>query len=136
MKKIIGDILFFGLCGVLTFMVLCQVGLLPFRLMYVRSGSMSPTILPGDLAFISVSPNIAIDLGDIVLFDMAGEPVIHRVVAIESGHFTTQGDANSAPDSGIVTQVRGKVLFVIPKLGYAVAFFQTGMKTIFKPGSG
>ena len=125
MKKIIGNIFFFGTCGLLVFIILCQVGLLPFRFIYLFSGSMRPTYEPGDLAVIFVSKNLAIQPGDVVLFSTAIGPTIHRVVTIENGLISTQGDANNAIDSEKIKKVDGKVLFAIPKLGYGIDFIQT-----------
>ena len=118
MKKKIGNLLFTFLCGILIFGVLCQFHILPFRITYFLSGSMSPTYAPGDLAIIYTGGNISIKSGDVILFQVNGEPVIHRVIDINNGEITTQGDANEVVDREKISSVDGKLLFSIPKLGY------------------
>jgi signal peptidase I len=130
MKKTIGNILFFGFCGLLFFIILSQMGMLPFRFVYLLSGSMRPTYQPGDLAVISVQKDLAVKPGDVVLFSASIGPTIHRVVAIENGLITTRGDANNTIDSEKISKVEGKVLFVIPKLGYIFNFFQNGVRAL------
>lgn len=113
----------------------------------VLSDSMSPTINAGDAVIVSETDPESIETGDVITFD-ATDPeeyqsgsnadttlVTHRVVDVDrSGdgvEFTTQGDANSAPDSAPVSgdQVVGVVSFHIPYIGYVVSFAgsQTGM---------
>ena len=124
MKKNIGNILFFSLCALLIFIAFCQMGLLPFRFTYLLSGSMRPTYQPGDLAVVFVQKDLAVKPGDVVLFSASIGPTIHRVVSVENGLISTQGDANNAADAAKIKQVDGKVLFAIPKLGYAINFLQ------------
>ena len=122
--KTIGNILFYSICILLLFVVACQVGLLPMRFLYIRSGSMRPTYQPGDLAFVYVGNSIQVSKGDVVLFEIDGNPTLHRVVNIENGQITTQGDANNTPDQKKITQVDGKLLFAIPKIGYVIDYIQ------------
>ena len=122
--KTIGNILFYSICILLLFVVACQVGLLPMRFLYIRSGSMRPTYQPGDLAFVYVGNSIQVSKGDVVLFEIDGNPTLHRVVNIENGKITTQGDANNTPDQKKITQVDGKLLFAIPKIGYVIDYIQ------------
>ncbi|HEY3344363.1 MAG TPA: signal peptidase I [Anaerolineaceae bacterium] len=130
MRKIIANIPFYGIVILLVLVLLCQTGILPFRFMYVRSGSMVPTFYPGDLAVVSVIENSPVHAGDVIFFKILGEPVLHRAISIENGLITTQGDANNTPDLQKVSKVNGKFLFAIPKLGYPIAFIQTGFITI------
>jgi signal peptidase I len=118
--KIIGNIIFYGICALLLFVVACQVGLLPLRFTYFLSGSMRPTYEPGDMAFLYVGKNIRVNTGDVVLFSAEGYPTLHRAVNVENGVITTQGDANNAPDSQKISRVDGKLLYAIPKVGYVI----------------
>lgn len=79
---------------------------------------MSPAYAPGDLAIIYAGKNISINTGDVILFQVNGEPVIHRVIDTNNGEITTQGDANKVADREKISSVDGKLLFSIPKLGY------------------
>ncbi|MCX6080776.1 MAG: signal peptidase I [Chloroflexi bacterium] len=132
MKKNLGNILFFGLCGLMFFIIFCQMGILPFRFVYLFSGSMRPTYQPGDLAVVFVQKDIAVKPGDVVLFSAAIGPTIHRVVAVEDGRISTQGDANNAIDMEKINSVDGKVLFAIPKIGYAIDFIQVVLRSMVK----
>lgn len=85
---------------------------------------MQPTYSPGDLALVYFGENLQIKSGDVVLFSAGGEAVLHRVIQIEGGLITTQGDANPNPDNPKLTRVDGKLLFAIPKVGYLVDFIQ------------
>jgi signal peptidase I len=137
MKKIIGNIFFFLLCGILIFGVLSQFGVLPFRITYFLTGSMEPIYAPGDLAIIYTGNNAAVKTGDVVLFHANGVPVIHRIKSIENGQITTQGDANNVADQQKITRVDGKLLFTIPKLGYFFDYFQViiqGFVKMISPG--
>jgi signal peptidase len=124
MKKAIGNILFFSLCGSMFFIILCQMQMLPFRFVYLLSGSMRPTYQPGDIAVIFVQKDLKVKPGDVVLFSASIGPTIHRVTAVENGLISTQGDANNTVDSEKIKKVDGKVLFIIPKLGYGIDFIQ------------
>jgi signal peptidase I len=129
MKKI-GNILFYSLVGFLLFILLSQLGLLPFRFIYLFSGSMRPAYQPGDLAVVFEQKDMVVKPGDVILFNSPIGPVIHRVVSVENGQITTKGDANNTVDSEKITQVEGKVLFMIPKLGYGIDF----IKNLFRRG--
>lgn len=123
--KLIGDITFYLFFVVLFFIILCQVGVFPYRMVFVRSGSMAPTFNTGDLAVVRVDPNYAPKVGDIILFSDSGSDVIHRVIMIDGAGITTKGDyENNAPDVEKVTQPRGYFLFSIPLMGYVFVFVQ------------
>lgn len=98
-------------------------GLLGFTPTIIASGSMTPAMNPGDIAIIINAPPATIKIGDIIQYRTADAPTIHRVIDIyTSGNtlwFVTQGDANNAPDNPISqNQVMGKVIFIIPQLGW------------------
>jgi signal peptidase len=96
----------------------------------VLSSSMEPTLPPGSVAVVRrLQPQQLgeIRLGDIISFQpYPNDPtlVTHRVIGIEhvstSGYvFTTQGDANAAPDQPVrAKQVRAKLWYSIPWLGW------------------
>lgn len=83
----------------------------------------------GDMPIVSKSSSY--NVGDIVVYTVSCEnvPIIHRIVEINSdGSFVTKGDHNSAPlvfQQGGCSEyniprsaIHGKVIFIIPKLGY------------------
>lgn len=89
----------------------------------------------GDLLFIEgVNPLMDVKVGDVVIFDVLGQsiPIVHRVVAINNSdggiYFTTKGDNNPSilPLESYIepAQIRGRVVFVIPKIGYLSLWWQ------------
>jgi signal peptidase len=107
---------------------------------------MEPGIWPGDVVVTSgVDVESARDLkiGDVITFlPYPDDPtlVTHRItaksVSAQGYSFVTQGDNNSAPDAwGPVHdyQIRGKVLYVVPKIGYVRAWVGPAIKWVI-PG--
>jgi hypothetical protein len=79
---------------------LCAVAVAKLAGLYtvglVGSGSMEPG-LPQGSVFLAVAG--APEAGDLVVFEAAGERVVHRVVAVQAdGLLVTKGDANEADD--------------------------------------
>ena len=73
----------------------------------VRSGSMAPTVVAGDVVVTSPITDQPVHPGQVIAFrdldrrapDGSRETVIHRVVAdLGDGTYTTAGDANQSPD--------------------------------------
>ena len=99
--------------------------------MVVTTGSMSPTIPAGSLAFAQDAAADDAEVGDIVAVQRVdGTRVMHRVVTAEpSGDqvaLTLQGDANSTPDPEIYVVDRVlAVRFDVPWLGYPVSWLST-----------
>ncbi|MEO0252062.1 MAG: signal peptidase I [candidate division WOR-3 bacterium] len=95
-----------------------------------ESWSMYPTIKKGDLLIIQGGfEGKDINVGDVIVFkDPRGGsiPIVHRVVYKEYDEtrgewiFKTKGDNNITSDPWIVREnyIYGKVIFVIPYLGY------------------
>jgi len=101
----------------------------------VLTGSMEPGIKPGDIVVtrgIDEAGAQSLAVGDIITFlPYPDNPtlVTHRIVSLSKGPdgttFVTRGDNNDAVDPwGPVAayKVRGKVLYVVPKLGYGRAW--------------
>ena len=65
----------------------------------VLTGSMEPNIHADDLIF--VARQEAYGVGDVVVYQSGESLVVHRIIAMENGMVTTQGDANNAPDEPI-----------------------------------
>lgn len=89
----------------------------------------------GDLLIIQgVISFSEIKIGDVVVLDQGSGviPLVHRVVEIwyENGspRFATKGDANSrslpSEETNRPEQILGKVILVVPKLGYLSLWFQ------------
>ncbi|MWG33542.1 signal peptidase I [Halomarina oriensis] len=119
----------------------------PFFLGYVETGSMKPTMSPGD-GFVSVPSSVAgsVREGDVVVFKPeeinGAEITTHRIVGETDRGYITQGDANPftdqsdreppVKDAQIVAkalQINGNVV-VIPHLGTAVEGIQSVLRTV------
>lgn len=128
-------------------LVVGQITGTPMLLGYVETGSMAPTMEPGD-GFIAVPAAIAgaVDDGDVVTFEaeelQGGGLTTHRIVGETDRGYITRGDANPFTDQDgdeppvkeaqIVAhalQVNGQVLS-IPHLGTAVGGLQEAFTTV------
>ncbi len=89
----------------------------------VLSGSMEPMIKQNDV--IVVENTDAIKLGDVIVYQEQQTLIVHRVVAKSGNEIYTKGDANPNVDQPIqLSQVKGKVIAVIPFVGVMVHLFK------------
>lgn len=96
----------------------------------VQSGSMEPNILIGDVVITHQQPVYYV--GDAVTFNSpeTNRIVTHRIAEVKEGQvkpFITKGDANREEDEAQIdnSDIIGKVIFVIPKLGWLINFSQS-----------
>ena len=101
----------------------------------IVSESMIPTININDAVVVKRVDNDKYKVGDIISFssndiNYRGLIVTHRIINKENittsnSIYTTKGDNNLVADraSVLTNQIYGKVLFIIPKLGYIKNFF-------------
>jgi len=92
----------------------------------VRTGSMSPTIQPGD-AVLDTAGHPDLRRGEVVTFRLAdGGLVTHRVHTVRGDAVKTKGDANRTPDPWTVApdQVVGTVRHTLPRMGYVMVYLQ------------
>lgn len=105
------------------------VGLTPYT---VISGSMEPTYPVGCLLYVQKVDPTTLQEGDPVTYHMSGGQVVtHRIIEVVEDPsvgvcYRTKGDANNIEDNALLkyTQVIGRPLFHIPKLGYLSHFIQ------------
>jgi signal peptidase len=136
-----GSALTVGLIGFVLLMLFGQVLGQPLGLGFVVTGSMAPTLEPGD-GFVAVPTPLAGDIeeGDVVTFRaeeiQGGGLTTHRVVGETNRGYITRGDANPFTDQdggeppvresdvvAVALQFDGSVL-TIPALGTVVQFLQ------------
>ncbi len=97
------------------------------RPVYLRSGSMGPTMPTGTLAFATEVSAAELEVGDVVCVRTGtGLRVTHRVVAIEvfggEAVLTLKGDANATPDAETYrVSAAYRVVGHVPFLGRLVA---------------
>jgi len=122
------------LIAVLAILVSVVV-VLPFAMggtgLAVVTGSMRPSINPGDMVIVTPIEREELQVGDIITFQRESGVdtlITHRLVEInEDGTFTTKGDDNNTYDAPIVfEQIKGHVALRIPLLGYLENFSQGG----------
>lgn len=107
-----------------------------WKMLVVQSGSMEPSIKTGSLIVIKKQDTYSV--GDIISFNAGGfDSTTHRVVETEvkggKEFFFTRGDANQAADRETVSveNISGKIVFILPNLGYLISFTKTQMGFIF-----
>ena len=85
----------------------------------VLTGSMHPEFDAGDLVIVKkYKSENPLEKGEIVVYQDENDLVIHRVVKVEDGMVTTQGDANNAADDPFkIEYVRAVYLFRIRRMG-------------------
>ena len=85
--------------------------------------------MTGALGYINTKDCEDINTGDIVAFTMGDEiTVLHSVVGVnQDGTYVTKGDNNDNEDFASLhpSQIVGKVIGSIPKLGYISSWLQT-----------
>jgi len=131
MKKIFKIIynVFFICLAVIALLLIISV--LPitgnFKILTVLSGSMEPAIKMGSV--VMVKPSAEYKINDIITFGKISKtqiPTTHRIadIKLQEGKpiYITKGDANNSPDTKevLASEVKGKVLFSVPYVGYAV----------------
>jgi len=122
-----------AMCTAIILTVWFSTGLLGLFPTVAISGSMRPTIDVGDLLIMVKVPAEKITPGDIIQYITERGMVVHRVIAIEGGYFITKGDANESPDPDPVhpRNVRGKLIAIIPKVGWVSIYLKQAFKILW-----
>lgn len=132
MKSILNVIAWICIAGIASIFLLTllqNVNLFNgYKLFIVQSGSMEPAIRVGDLIVIKNAENYY--KGEVVTFKSEdGRVVTHRIYSTTDSEgdkplYVTKGDANRSEDNDttVKDQVLGKVVLVVPKIGYFSAF--------------
>lgn len=95
----------------------------------VLSGSMEPAILTDELIIVKAEDSYA--EGDIVVYQSGKMLVVHRLVAIDGESAVTRGDANNTDDAPIeLSQIKGRVIYHIPRVGVLVRLLKTPVATV------
>lgn len=103
---------------------------LPIKSYLIQSGSMEPTIMVGDIILVQETNDYQVR-DTITYFDHGGRVVTHRILEKNEVNnavsYVTKGDANEAIDPSVIPEsdVIGEVVFVVPKLGFIVAWSRT-----------
>lgn len=117
------------ICFVLIYLILCSkfnFNKLPNYSIYtIASTSMENTINKYDVIIVKKSEVNDIAIGDIITYKSNHRYVTHRVKTIIDGKYKTKGDNNITYDKETVLykDVKGKVVFIIPLIGYITLLF-------------
>lgn len=144
--KIIGNILFYLV--LISMILICftmlrakkmevQPSVMGHKFYTVLTGSMSPTIEPGDLVIVKETPANEIKEGDIITFASSQSDNIttHRVKQVikeDEIKFVTKGDANNVEDPNLVSEqlLVGRVVKHIGGLGSKMQYMQKNLNKI------
>lgn len=89
-----------------------------YKVVAVQSGSMAPTLNPGDMIVLSRSSFDEANVGDIVTISESGYLLTHRILEKDASSLLLKGDANKFPDLERVSpDSLGKYVFKIPLIG-------------------
>jgi signal peptidase I len=110
-----------------------------FQIFRVMSGSMEPNIKTGSIVLVKQINPKELNIGDIITFSTKNItiPITHRIVQIAQNEnntkITTMGDANKIYDVDQVTptDIKGKVIYSLPYLGYLSVWTKTPLGFIF-----
>lgn len=96
-------------------------------LLVIATPSMSGSIEAGDA--IIIEKKNGYEVGDVITYFPAAEStsVTHRIVRIEGDRYYAKGDANESedPDPIFKTQIAGKMVKRIPKIGVVIEWLRT-----------
>lgn len=101
-----------------------SVGVFPVYPSVVATGSMNPMIKPGDMILVKKIEGDKVNTGDVIQYRKSTILISHRVIEVnrdDNGKsYRTMGDNNSGPDLDLVKpeQVKGKIIYVVPKIGW------------------
>lgn len=83
----------------------------------VATGSMSDTINIGDVVVTKITKDVSEN--DVIVYEEQNNFITHRLIEKKENELITKGDANNSEDKPIkVEQVLGKVIYVVPKVGF------------------
>ncbi len=120
-KNIIKITLTLIISTLITMLISCEF---KYGILVIGSGSMTGTIDIGDAVIYEQYKNQKINEGDIIIFNVMGIKIVHRVIKIENINneirYTTKGDANEKEDIDYITKenIIGIKKFKIKLIGY------------------
>ena len=130
-----------GISIVMVALVWFALGIFPIFPSIIVSNSMNPTISKGDLVLLQKTDASALQVGDVIQYELENIQVFHRIIDVRYNegirYFITKGDANNAEDPNPVTevQVMGKYMGRIPYIGWpALVFRQVEQETLVETG--
>ncbi len=92
---------------------------------FINSWPIKNGFRKGDVLVIKGVNQSDLKVGDVIVFSIEGQkiPIVHRIIKIDNGTIQTKGDHNPVPDPWNIEKIHGKVVFVIPFLGWPKLIF-------------
>lgn len=135
MIKVAAAVIIIAIAGLIVLTIVPEFG--GYKALVVTSSSMEPTIPSGSIAFVKKVESVGNN--DVVTFRMGLDPrslTTHRIVDTKDvkgrAMYQTKGDAVGQPDVELVPfdRIVGRVTFVLPYIGYPIAFGKTQMGVV------
>ena len=136
----LSDLFFFILFLFLVLYIVSTQTNTGYRFYIIRSNSMKPNAVAGDVAVIKSLDQEEIQPGTIIAFwnpNNEKQILIHRVIGLAANGFVTKGDANEHPDAEPVSldKVIGIYRYRIPLLGFFFAGLRSVIQQLFEERS-
>lgn len=100
---------------------------------YIKSWPVPTGFFVGDMPIVQGAGEY--NVGDVIVYSVPGQsyPIIHRIIKMnDDGTYQTKGDNNlqQLPYEFHISgeQIHGRVIFIIPKLGYFKVILTNGLK--------
>ncbi|MCX8179695.1 MAG: signal peptidase I [Candidatus Aenigmarchaeota archaeon] len=92
---------------------------------FVESWPIKNGFRKGDVLVIKGVEREKLKVGDVIVFDIEEQkiPIVHRIIKIDGEKIITKGDHNPVADPWEVKRIHGKVIFIIPFLGWPKLIF-------------
>lgn len=135
-----------GIIGIIISAVLLLFAILwvphfwGYKIFYVSSGSMEPTIHVGDAIYVESCNFDELLANDIVTysFNQGRTMITHRIVKLdpEKRMLQTKGDTNDEPDGVWIGEeaLVGRVAYHLPRVGYVAYILSTGPGKLLATG--
>jgi len=109
-------------------MIWFAVGVFPIYPSVIITGSMEPSIKPGDVILVKKITDMEdinnLKVNDVIQFKRDGILISHRIIDIKNDEekglqFKTKGDNNSVPDVDLIKpqDIKGTIKYTVPKIG-------------------
>ena len=132
LSSVFAVIVILACLGTLVFKMIFKIEVIKifgYSGLVVLTGSMEPNYHAGDVIIIKEQKDYYVR--DVITFHQRNMIVTHRIVEKDGTTFTTQGDANNSSDESIqLTDIEGKVIRRIGKIGSVILFVKTPMGII------
>lgn len=123
--NIISTVIFIVMFALMIFFAPMILGYKPA---VILTGSMETTFPVNSVVYYKEADFSEITIGDPIIYKKSNALITHRIVEknMEQSYVITKGDANNTEDSYEVAaeEVRGKVYFMVPYIGYAALVIQ------------